>query len=118
MDNEIAEIRRRAGLTEQGEVVADVATFERLNEFLTDEIEFLGKLGQVLGRTMAPDRARQLLAVIGDRRQKLEQFGRQAQAQARQEQSKSRQGPQAKRQGEANPYQQGGGVGGNVDTRA
>lgn len=117
MDREIAEIRRRAGLAE--EQTFDMASYERLQEFLDDEVEFLGKLGRVLGAAMAPDRARQVLGVIQDRRQRLQQFGRQAQAQARQEDSKEqqRQGPQARRQGQDNPYQQSGGVGGNVDTR-
>jgi len=89
MDQEIEDIKRRAGLTEE---TYDMASFEKLNEFLTDEYEFLGKLGQVLGRAMAPDRAREVLGVIQDRRQKLQQFGRQAQAQARQPNAKNKQG--------------------------
>ncbi len=92
MDAEIEDIKRRAGLlTEQGETVADAATAEKLNEFLLDEVDFLGKLGQVLARAMAPDRARQVLGVIGQRRDALQQSSRQVQAAFRSQKDPRRQ---------------------------
>ena len=82
MDKEIADIKRRAGIVT--EETFDMASYEKLKTFIDDEVEFLGKLGQVLGRAMAPDRARQVLGVIQDRRTRLTQFVRQAQTDARQ----------------------------------
>jgi hypothetical protein len=89
MDKELDDIRRRAGLNEE---TFDMASFEKLTAFITDEYEFLGKLGQVLISAMAPDRARSVLGVLQNRREELQKFGRQAQADAKNQSAQQKQG--------------------------
>ena len=71
---DIDELKRRAGITER---TYNMVSTEDLATFLDDEYEFLGKLGTVIGRTMQGDQARQLLRVIGDRRQRIQTYKKQ-----------------------------------------
>lgn len=105
--DEIQEIRRRAGLLEQETRTFDMAAWEDLGTLIDDEAEFLTKLGNVLGRAMAPDRARDILRVLGNRRTQLLGMKREVQAKARQQQGEKgrTQGPQGARpQGRSRGY--------------
>jgi hypothetical protein len=78
MDTEIDDIKRRAGiLTEE---TFDAASHEALMKQVSDEHAFLMKLGQVIGKGMAPNNARQVLAVVGNRLNTLKQMNTKLQA--------------------------------------
>lgn len=96
MDAEIRDIMRRAGILE--EATFDMASHETLLQQVQEESDFLNQLGQVLGRAMAPDRARRVLGVIGQRRNMLQQRYRTIQADAQKQGKGQGQGRQDDRQ--------------------
>ena len=71
MDAEIEDIKRRAGLLSEQD---DASPYKDLDFILNAEREFLGKLGQVLARALSPAHRRQVLGLIGNRRQQLEKY--------------------------------------------
>lgn len=89
MDNEINEIKRRAGITEQE--VYSMAAYDEYLKLINSEHEFLGKLAQVIVRGMAPNNSRQVVGVIKQRRDEMEKLAREIQGKARdQEQDKTK----------------------------
>ena len=106
MDAEIEDIKRRAGmLTEQDKA----SPIKDLDFMLKDEMDFLGKLGQVLTRAVPATHVRQILGLIGQRRQQLDKYhkekvgGPQQRAQQASQQKKFKDAEQAKAGGPRRP---------------
>ena len=77
MDNEIEDIKRRAGIISEQESSPQ----EIFINHLDDEGTFIRKLGDVLGQNMAPDRARHILAILSNRMQSLDSMKKKLQSQ-------------------------------------
>ena len=75
MDKEIDDIKRRAGINEEQENFS-MEAYEQYLNLLDSEYQFLGNLAQVISRTMAPNNSRQVLSVIGNRREEMERLSR------------------------------------------
>jgi hypothetical protein len=102
MDAEIEDIKRRAGmLTEQNET----SPIQDLDFVLTNEAEFLGKLGVLLTRAVPATNIRQILAIISNRRQELEKYHRDKVGKAEQ---KRQQASQQKKFADAEQAKAGG----------
>jgi hypothetical protein len=106
MDAEIEDIKRRAGvLTEQDKA----SPYEDLDFMLKDEMKFLGNLGRVLARAVPATHVKQILGVIGQRRQKLDKYhkekvgGPQQKAQQASQQKKFKDAEQVKAGGPRRP---------------
>ncbi len=106
MDAEIEDIKRRAGLLSEQD---DASPYKDLDFILNAETECLGKLGQVLARALSPAHRRQVLGLIGNRRQQLDKYhqekvgGPQQKKQQAQQQKKFKDAEQAKAGGPRRP---------------
>lgn len=79
MDNEINDLKRRAGITEE---TYSMSAYDEYLKLINSEYEFLGKLAQIIARTMAPNNSRQVIGAIGNRRQEMEKLARDVQGKA------------------------------------
>lgn len=79
MDNDINDLKRRAGITEEA---YSMAAYDEYLKLISSEHEFLGKLAQVISRTMAPNNSRQVIGVIGQRRKEMEKLHREVEGKA------------------------------------
>lgn len=86
MDNEINDIKRRAGIITEAEETYSTAAYEDLDFILQDEAKFLGNLGRVLARALSPAHQRQVLGLLQNRTQALTDFHREKVAEPRQDQ--------------------------------
>jgi hypothetical protein len=89
MDAEIEDIKRRAGLLNEQDI--EMSPYKDLDLVLKDEAEFLGKLGVLLTRAVPATNIRQILAIIGNRRQELEKFHREKVGGAQQKKQQAQQ---------------------------
>jgi hypothetical protein len=86
-----------------------MVAIEDLDFMLKDELKFLGNLGRVLSRTIPATHVRQILGVIGNRRQQLDKYhkekvgGPQQKAQQAQQQKSFKDAEQAKAGGPRRP---------------
>lgn len=87
MDNEIDDIKRRAGITEE---TYSVAAYDEYLKLINSEHEFLGKLAQVIVRGMAPNNSRQVIGVIKQRRDDMEKMAREIQGKAKEQDDKTK----------------------------
>ncbi len=86
MDNEIDDIKRRAGITEE---TYSMSAYEEYHNLINSEYEFLGKLAQVITRTMAPNNSRQVIGIIKQRRDEMEKLAREVQGKAQDDKTKA-----------------------------
>ena len=75
MNKDIQEIRRLAGILDE-DTTFSAASLEQLEEFLTEEIEFLGKLTQVIDAELPQSSRGRILTVLQHRSRALEQYKR------------------------------------------
>lgn len=80
MDNELNDLKRRAGITEE---TYNTSAYEEYIKFINNEYEFLGKLAAIISRTMAPNNSRQVIGAIKQRRDGMEKLARDVQGTAR-----------------------------------
>jgi hypothetical protein len=91
MDNEIDDIKRRAGITEE---TYSMSAYEEYHKLINSEYEFLGKLAAVITRTMAPNNSRQVIGIIKQRRDEMEKLAREVQGKAEDDKTKAYQANQ------------------------
>ena len=75
MDNELNDLKRRAGITE-AEQDSDMQAYDEFLTMMDSEYVFLGNLAQLISRAMAPNNARQVIGVISNRRDEMEKLSR------------------------------------------
>jgi hypothetical protein len=73
MDNDITDLKRRAGITEE---TYSMSAYEEYLQLINSEYEFLGQLAQVISKTMAPNNSRQVIGAIKNRRTEMEKLHR------------------------------------------
>ncbi len=78
MDNEIEDIKRRAGIISEQESSPQ----EIFINHLEDETTFIRKIGDILGQNMAPDRARHILRILSSRMRALDSMKQKLQSQS------------------------------------
>ena len=86
MDNEMNDLKRRAGITEE---TYSMSAYEEYLNLINNEYEFLGKLAQVISRTMAPNNSRQVIGAIKQRRDEMEKLAREVQGKAQDDKTKA-----------------------------
>ena len=87
MDNEIDDLKRRAGITED---TYSMAAYEEYHNLINSEYEFLGKLAAVISRTMAPNNSREVIGAIKQRRDQMEKLAREVQGKAQDQDKKTK----------------------------
>lgn len=87
MDNELQDLKRRAGITEE---TYSMSAYEEYLGLINSEYEFLGKLAQVIVRTMAPNNSRQVIGAIKNRRDEMEKLAREIQGKAKEQNDKTK----------------------------
>ena len=80
MDNDITDLKRRAGITEE---TYSMSAYEEYLQLINSEYEFLGKLAQVISKTMAPNNSRQVIGAIANRRNEMQKLHRDVQGKAK-----------------------------------
>lgn len=80
MDTEIQDIQRRAGIVVEQETPGEKSPEEMLIDHMANEVEFLRRMGNYLGRAMARDRAQVALATLQNRIDGLERAGQEIKA--------------------------------------
>ena len=87
MDNDINDLKRRAGITED---TYSMAAYEEYHNLINSEYEFLGKLAAIISRTMAPNNSRQVIGAIKQRRDEMEKLAREVQGKAKEQDDKTK----------------------------
>jgi len=91
MDNDITDLKRRAGITEE---TYSMSAYDEYLKLINTEYEFLGKLAQVISKTMAPNNSRQVIGAIKQRRDDMEKLAREVQGKAQDDKTKAYQASQ------------------------
>ena len=86
MDNDINDLKRRAGITEE---TYSMSAYDEYLKLINSEYEFLGQLAQVISRTMAPNNSRQVIGAIGQRREEMEKLHNEVTGKAEDQQRKT-----------------------------
>jgi hypothetical protein len=90
MDNDIKDLKRRAGITEAEETYS-TAAYEDLDFILKDETRFLGNLSRVLARALSPVHRKEVLTVLNNRLKSLTDFHQEKVGKPQQEQQQDQQ---------------------------